>query len=80
MDAKDWVAIYAAVLSTITATVQVTNLLRDRARLRLKAWWDSNDRPDAEYRHFIVSIANHGRRTLAIIPPKVEIAQNRATL
>jgi hypothetical protein len=80
MDAKDWVAIYAAVLSTITATVQVTNLLRDRARLRLRTWWDSNDRPDAEYRHFIVSIANHGRRALRIVPPTVEIAQHRATL
>jgi len=80
MDAKDWVAIYAAVLSTITATGQITNLLRDRARLRLKTWWDSNDRPDAEYRHFIVSIANHGRRALAIVPPKVELAQHRATL
>jgi len=80
MDGKDWLAIYAAVLSTVTACVQLTNLLRDRARLRLRTWWDSNDRTDAEYRHFIVSVANHGRRASPIVPPLVEIAQHRATL
>lgn len=77
-DLKDWVAGYAAVLSTLTAGIQLTNAVRDRSRIRLRCWKDSNDKPGADRKHLIVSVANTGRRTLSIYPPQVELAQHNA--
>jgi hypothetical protein len=72
-----WLTIYAAGLSTITAVVQVSNFLRDRSKLRIETWWDSNDRSDAKDRHFIVHVINDGRRTIHIAPPVLEVMQHR---
>jgi hypothetical protein len=77
---NNWLTIYAALLSTVVAIVQIGNFLRDRSKLRIQTWWDSNDRPGAEDRHFIIQIINDGRRSAHITPPQIEVTQQRSNL
>ena len=78
LEVRDWVAIYAAVLSTVTATVQVINARRDRPRLRVKIWRDSPKVRDGakKYNFVVVKIANVGSKPVPIFRPQLQVAQH----
>jgi hypothetical protein len=76
MGAKDWVAVYAAVISTITGVVQIRKTWRDRPRLRVEAWYEAeNGRKVNRGPFFCVRVANVGDRDVPIFPPRIEITQ-----
>lgn len=79
LGARDWTAIYAALLSTATATVQVVHAIRDRSRLRLrlsfpsKAVTDDPEFDPSNDQHVVVEVANVGPRTVTVYPPVLEV-------
>jgi len=82
IEIKDWVAVYAALLSTLTATVQIINARRDRPRLRVKVSTEIATGRDASknLKHTIVRLANIGTRPLMIYRPTLELAQHTSSV
>jgi hypothetical protein len=63
------VAVYAAVVSTVTGIVQLLNFRRDRDKIKLTARRDMGIIGDPRYEDMkllIVTVANHGRRPVTI--------------
>lgn len=81
MGAKDWVAVYAAVISTVTGVVQIRKTWRDRPRLHVQTWYEAeNGRKVNRGRFFCVRVANVGDRDVPIFPPRIEITQQNDTV
>src|SRR5947209_1491176 len=63
------VAIYAAVISTVTGIVQLLNFRRDRDKIKINVRKDMCIIGDPRYEEMtlvIVTVANHGRRPVTI--------------
>lgn len=76
METKDWIALYAAILSTATASVQIANARRDRPRLKVKLTYVKNRPPaSTEWKHVTVRLANTGNRPIPIYRPQLELAR-----
>jgi hypothetical protein len=74
---KDWIAVYAAFLSTITAIVQITNTFRQSPRLRVRCWWERpSSKREPDVRYFVLRVANVGHKPMKIFPPHLQVANN----
>jgi hypothetical protein len=70
---KDWLAIYAAILSSITAVFQVVKARSDGPRVRIKVFREKSS--DGLRRFIQVRVANVGSRAIVLQHPELEVAQ-----
>ena len=76
LELKDWIAFYAAILSTCTAFIQFSNWRRNRPVLRVRFWHQARDKRELKQQHACVSVINKGDKSVAIYPPLLEVAQH----
>jgi hypothetical protein len=69
---KDWLAIYAAVLSSITAVFQIVKARSDGPRVRIKVFREKSG--DGLRRFIQVRVANVGNRAIVLQHPELEVA------
>lgn len=68
---RDFVMVYAALVSTVIAVVQIRNANSDRPCLRVRLLHRNADKLG----YAVAEIANKGRKPVSIFPPELEVVE-----